>query len=129
MKSNHRTPPSFPFCLIAVLFLLGQSAQAIQVNIVNYGATSGGGDDTTAIRNAITAAGPGGTVYVPPGTFHHNGELIFGDRSLLGAGDTSILEATNPDFSWKKFTGSGVSVKHILVRIPGATTRNSNDER
>lgn len=46
-------------------------------NVRHYGATGGGvADDTTPIAAAITAAGAGGTVYVPPGTYRTTSRLL-----------------------------------------------------
>jgi hypothetical protein len=74
------------------------------VDIRDHGATPDDGtDDTQAIRDAATAAGPGGTVFVPEGTFrigaglaeplHLNDEIMPRGISFQGESwDTSIVK-------------------------------------
>ncbi len=57
------------------------------VNVADYGATGDGTtNDTTAIQNAITAAGNGGTVYFPRGNYSFTTITLAAGQTLLGSG-------------------------------------------
>src|SRR6266496_2044581 len=65
------------------------------VNVKMFGATGDGTtDDTTAINNAITAAGTGGKVYFPAGTYRVGSVAPLSQQSWEGAGFVSFLKAT-----------------------------------
>ena len=57
-------------------------------SVATYGAVGNGtNDDTTAIRNAITAAGTGGTVWLPTGTYKITSPIAIGAScTIKGAG-------------------------------------------
>lgn len=63
----------------------------LYVNVMQYGATGNGStDDTTAIQNAINAAGgiAGSSVFFPAGTYIVSATITFpGNISLVGVGD------------------------------------------
>jgi hypothetical protein len=70
-------------------------------NITDYGAVTGGADDTTAIANACKAAGPAnGTngIYIPEGTFYYgnSGNAPTLNCSIYGQGPSSELYCPNP---------------------------------
>lgn len=71
----------------------------IEVNVKNYFAVGNGiADDTIAIQNAINAAGEGGSVFMPSGTYKITSQLVvFSKFQLRGAGTgaTQINQATN----------------------------------
>ena len=78
-----------------------------EINVLAYGATSGGGDDWAAFDAALTAARNSGTrrVFVPPGTFDisqpivlHNGETFLGAE-----GSTINLMDSNVDGNFSLF--------------------------
>jgi parallel beta-helix repeat protein len=57
------------------------------VSVTSKGADATGAADSTAAFNAaIAAAGPGGTVWIPPGTFKVPGHIIVNDVTVAGAG-------------------------------------------
>ena len=57
------------------------------VSVVSEGADpTGVNDSTTAFSNAIAAAGAGGTVWIPPGTYDIPGHIIVNDVTVEGAG-------------------------------------------
>jgi len=63
-------------------------------NVKDFGATGIGADDTVAIQAAITAAGVGGTVYFPKGTYLLSATLnALTNQNLIGDGpNVSILQ-------------------------------------
>ncbi|WP_029009194.1 glycosyl hydrolase family 28-related protein [Azospirillum halopraeferens] len=65
------------------------------VSVKDFGAIGDGTvDDTLAIQAALGASG---AVYVPPGTYRLTNTLTLGyGRTLAGAGQSSVLKATNP---------------------------------
>jgi nitrous oxidase accessory protein NosD len=67
------------------------------VNVRDHGARGDGvSDDTQAMQAAINAAGPGSTVYWPPGIYLQRDQLKLNHKSnltLKGEGPTSILRA------------------------------------
>jgi hypothetical protein len=70
------------------------------VSVVSEGADpTGVNDSTTAFNNAITAAGAGGTVWIPPGTYDIPGHIIVNDVTVEGAGMWySTVTGTAPGF-------------------------------
>jgi parallel beta-helix repeat protein len=63
------------------------SQPAGSVSVVSEGADpTGVNDSTTAFNNAIAAAGAGGTVWIPPGTYLIPGHIIVNDVTVEGAG-------------------------------------------
>ncbi len=57
------------------------------VSVVSEGADpTGVNDSTTAFNNAIAAAGSGGTVWIPPGTYDIPGHIIVNNVTVAGAG-------------------------------------------
>ncbi|WP_329177509.1 choice-of-anchor D domain-containing protein [Streptomyces sp. NBC_01477] len=57
------------------------------VSVTSKGADATGGSDSTAAFNAaISAAGSGGTVWIPPGTFKIPGHIIVNNVTVAGAG-------------------------------------------
>lgn len=57
------------------------------VSVTSKGAdASGAADSTSAFNAAISAAGPGGTVWIPPGTFNIPGHISVNNVTVAGAG-------------------------------------------
>jgi hypothetical protein len=57
------------------------------VSVTSYGAdASGANDSTTAFNQAIAAAGAGGTVWIPQGTFKVTQHIIVNNVTVTGAG-------------------------------------------
>jgi hypothetical protein len=70
------------------------------VSVVSEGADpTGVSDSTTAFNNAIAAAGAGGTVWIPPGTYDIPGHIIVNNVTVAGAGMWySTITGTAPGF-------------------------------
>ncbi|HEY1704552.1 MAG TPA: choice-of-anchor D domain-containing protein [Trebonia sp.] len=70
------------------------------VSVVSEGADpTGVNDSTTAFNNAIAAAGAGGTVWIPPGTYDIPGHIIVNNVTVEGAGMWySTITGTAPGF-------------------------------
>jgi parallel beta-helix repeat protein len=70
------------------------------VSVVSEGADpTGGTDSTSAFNAAITAAGSGGTVWIPPGTYNIPGHIIVNNVTVAGAGMWySTVTGTAPGF-------------------------------
>ena len=82
---------------LAIVFLSTAVCPAVVLDITDYGAVANdGNNDSTAIRNAIAAAGSGDTVYAPAGVFDiHNIELK-SNIKFLGAGRDSTTYRMMP---------------------------------
>ncbi|MGW3954850.1 glycosyl hydrolase family 28-related protein [Streptomyces sp. NPDC004752] len=64
-----------------------RSQPAGSVSVISQGADSSGAQDSTAaFKAAIKAAGPGGTVWMPPGTYAISGHIGVDDVTVAGAG-------------------------------------------
>ncbi|HEV3357429.1 MAG TPA: choice-of-anchor D domain-containing protein [Pseudonocardiaceae bacterium] len=76
------------------------SQPAGSVSVTSEGADpSGGADSTAAFNSAITAAGSGGTVWIPPGTYNIPGHIIVNNVTVAGAGMWySTVTGTAPGF-------------------------------
>jgi hypothetical protein len=70
------------------------------VSVVSEGAdASGVADSTNAFNAAITAAGSGGTVWIPPGTYNIPGHIMVNNVTVAGAGMWySTVTGTAPGF-------------------------------
>jgi hypothetical protein len=70
------------------------------VSVVSEGAdASGGADSTSAFNAAIAAAGSGGTVWIPPGTYNIPGHIMVNNVTVAGAGMWySTVTGTAPGF-------------------------------
>ena len=64
---------------------LTQPAGSVSVTSEGADAT-GAGDSTSAFNAAITAAGAGGTVWIPPGTYNIPGHISVNNVTIAGAG-------------------------------------------
>ncbi|MDS0299650.1 glycoside hydrolase family 55 protein [Halogeometricum sp. S1BR25-6] len=79
--------------------------------VTDFGAVGDGSrDDTDAIRNAADAAGPGGTVYFPPGTY------------LVGS-DSRVPLAYPGDGSWDDLTWKGAGADEVTIKMAGGQTK------
>lgn len=69
--------------------------QGAVYNVLDYGADpTGTNPSTTAIQNAIAAAGDGGSVFFPAGTYKTTDTINGSNRTLFGVGDASIIRPT-----------------------------------
>ncbi|MFI5758627.1 choice-of-anchor D domain-containing protein [Streptomyces sp. NPDC051569] len=70
------------------------------VSVTSKGAdASGASDATSAFNAAISAAGPGGTVWMPPGTYKIPGHISVNNVTIAGAGMWySTVTGTAPGF-------------------------------
>ncbi len=70
------------------------------VSVTSEGADpSGTNDSTTAFNSAIAAAGAGGTVWIPPGTYNIPGHISVNNITIAGAGMWySTVTGTAPGF-------------------------------
>jgi hypothetical protein len=84
------------------------------VSITNFGADpSGSGDSTAAFNSAISSAGTGGTVWIPPGTFRVPGHIMVNNVSIRGAGMwRSTVTGAAPGF-YGNSAPSGSSGVHL----------------
>jgi F5/8 type C domain/Pectate lyase superfamily protein/Abnormal spindle-like microcephaly-assoc'd, ASPM-SPD-2-Hydin len=76
------------------------SQPAGSVSVTSQGAdNTGGADATAAFNSAISAAGAGGTVWIPPGTYNIPGHIIVNNVTVAGAGMWySTITGANPGF-------------------------------
>jgi hypothetical protein len=87
------------------------------VSITNYGATAnGGGDDTAAINNAISAAQSAGNgVWVPAGTFNITSRINISNVAIRGAGEWySLIQGAN-GLGGFFATGSNVQIADLSI--------------
>ena len=84
------------------------------VSVVSEGADpTGVTDSTTAFNAAITAAGPGGTVWIPTGTYNIPGHIIVNDVTVEGAGMWySTVTGTAPGF-YGNYAPNGSTNVHL----------------
>ncbi len=83
------------------------------INVMDYGAMADDvTDDTAAFNAAITAAGPLGTVYVPPGTYQIAGEIHM--HGSLGRW-TSTLQGAGREVSTLHIPASAVSAVTVAT--------------
>jgi hypothetical protein len=118
MKLRCKSIVASIFVLLGLFISSNAVAYAYPVKVTDAGAVcNGSSDDTAAIRNAIAAAGPGGTVIFPAGTC-----VIFGDTTI-NLDNVSLIGAEGQHFS-QSGKGSQLGGTFISVgrsdRAPGA---------
>lgn len=101
-----------------------QSDDWINVKSASYGAVGDDtADDTTAIQAAIAAAGPGGTVYLPAGTYRLTSALTLASGvSIIGASPSvSVLHQTSTDENCLLGEDVGtVAISGVQLQGPGS---------
>jgi hypothetical protein len=75
-------------------------------------------DDQAAIQKAFEAAAASGQpVWLPPGTYNHSGVLTANGIQVSGAGESTVLRATNPNQGAVKLTGSNGAISNMTVEL------------
>jgi hypothetical protein len=93
---------------------IGQPAGS--VSVTSYGADAGGvNDSTSAFNQAISAAGAGGTVWIPQGTFKVTQHVIVNNVTVTGAG-----------MWYSNVSGNGVGFYGNSAPNPSSNVRLSN---
>ena len=94
------------------------------VSITDFGAVGDGKtDNRAAIQKAIDFAKANGKdVFVPAGTFLHDGLIKLDGAHMYGAGDKSVLKAVNSGDQSIELTGTGAWLKYLTLDSD-ATTR------
>jgi hypothetical protein len=103
-------------------------------NILDFGASTGSSDNSSAIQAAITSLGSaGGTVFVPAGIYNTNTTITLPSNVVLrgaGRGSTSIVgSGANVNATTSAVVGSGVGVIGIYMNghnseVTGLTVKN-----
>jgi hypothetical protein len=103
-------------------------------NITDYGAVTGGADNTTAIANACAAAGTGaGTgIYIPAGTFYYGNSSNAPplNCSIYGQGQTSELYCPSPKVGGGNctlYTTGSNEVWSNFAHVINSTTRDATN--
>src|SRR5689334_11163629 len=101
----------------------------VTVSIADFGAVGDGKtDNQAAIQRAFDYAKTNGvSVLIPAGTFLHSGTLTADSIKVYGAGETSILKATqySREAIWLQGTGTSLDSVH-LIGVGGARTADYN---
>ncbi|SHL25334.1 choice-of-anchor D domain-containing protein [Actinacidiphila paucisporea] len=89
------------------------------VSVTSKGADATGGADATAAFNAaIAAAGSGGTVWIPPGTYNIPGHIIVNNVTVAGAGMWySTVKGAAPGFygNYQPNPSSNVHLQNFAI--------------
>lgn len=96
------------------------------INVKDFGAKGDGvADDQAAIQSALNEAKASGkSVWLPPGTYNHSGVLTIDGTQVSGAGNDTVLHATNPQQGAVKLTGDGSSLSSVKTTV-SAPNRSS----
>lgn len=103
----------------------GAVANSVGVHsVLAYGAIGNGtADDTNAIRDALNAAGSGGTVIIPAGrVFRHTGVLSVNRPGVRVTGGGTLL-ATNEEKSSFLVNANRVAIDHVTFAMATTTKR------
>lgn len=89
------------------------TAPSGSVSVTSKGAdTTGVNDATSAFNAAISAAGPGGTVWIPPGTYNIPGHISVNNVTIAGAGMWySTVTGTAPGFYGNSAPSASTNVR------------------
>ena len=98
------------------------------ISVLDFGAKGDGKtDDRAALQKAFDYAKANGKdVYIPEGTFLHSGGLLADGIKVFGAGDGSILKATNFGQEAVYLQGNGVALTDLHL-IGVGTSRIASD--
>jgi hypothetical protein len=112
--------------LLAPTAALAADPQPV-ISVASFGAVPGDGiDDTAAINAALDSLIDGGTVVLPPGEYHHAGQLYVTRDGTRVSGYGATLTSTNVDQQALRITGrTDVEVLGLALYSP-ATVRKSN---
>ncbi|MFI6250852.1 choice-of-anchor D domain-containing protein [Streptomyces sp. NPDC051016] len=95
------------------------TAPAGAVSVTGKGADATGATDATGAFNAaISAAGPGGTVWIPPGTYNIPGHISVNNVTIAGAGMWySTVTGTAPGFYGNSApsASTGVDLRNFAI--------------
>ncbi|WP_162944326.1 glycosyl hydrolase family 28-related protein [Paenibacillus aceti] len=101
---------------------ISAAASSKVLNVKDYGARGDGStDDTAAVQQALdAAAGRGGQVYFPAGTYSVNPEktlTVEGNTTIIGDGTSSVIQASKRSFGWEmmRATGSQIEIRNISL--------------
>ncbi|MEV5787595.1 choice-of-anchor D domain-containing protein [Streptomyces sp. NPDC052287] len=89
------------------------AAPSGSVSVTGKGADATGVNDATSAFNAaISAAGPGGTVWIPPGTYNIPGHISVNNVTIAGAGMWySTVTGTAPGFYGRSAPSASTGVR------------------
>ena len=88
---------------------------------VKTSASSSVVDSTAVLQAMFDQLKPGATLYIPPGTYYHSGDLYIRVPNVHIYGDDSTFVATNPSTSALMIQASGVTVQDLLLQGPGGS--------
>lgn len=102
------------------LFPINDDVNLGQFDVREYGAIGRGeNDDTDAFHSAMIAAGTNGTVFVPPGTYICQLEIIESGLTLVGSGLGAIIKApdsvTSSTPAPVKILADGVILENLTI--------------
>lgn len=93
------------------------------ISVTDFGAKGDGStDDQAALQAAFNYAKINGVgVYLPPGIYNHSNVLKADGITVFGAGESSVLKATNPELGSLFLTGTNPAVYNLKVDGSGTT--------
>lgn len=96
------------------------------IDATKFGAKGDGvTDNQAALQSAFKeASATGKAVWIPEGTYKHSGTLEINGAKVSGAGQGTVLEATNPQQGAVKLTGDNSSLSNLSV-VSNASERSS----
>jgi polygalacturonase len=100
-----------------------------RVDVRDFGAMGNGlVDDTAAIHRAIAAAGDGGAVHFPAGSYRHDDIIVIGGRYLVVTGTDATLLSATPERSAVVLSGDGSTIERLAITSIDPGARGKSDE-
>ncbi len=91
---------------------------ATQVNARDFGVDPGKADNQAELTAAIQGAkAQGKELYIGPGTYNHSGVLDVGGGKITGAGNSTVLHATDPDNAALKISADGGAISNLKTTV------------
>jgi len=106
-------------------FATPYTAPVAEKQALNTNASASSTDSTAALQAMFDNLKPGDTLYIPPGTYQHSGNLYIRTSNVTVYGDNATFQATNPNTSALYIQADNVTVQDLALIGPTGSARQN----